>query len=439
VVPGDLVISDIQIVDLGTLPGGMNSTARDINNAGDIVGWSETMSGQAHGFLMIGAVKTDLATLPGGDRSFANGINSLRQVVGSARNSAGVSHGFVWESGVMRDLGAFPPEDDIGSASFATAINDAGLISGSIDLAGVVWNLTGVPNFPPFPPAVRVTDPAPFQPARTNDINNAGQAAGTLLAGSFAFRWQSGMLDIFPSLTPQDDDGFGINGLGQVVGRALLAPPIRYHAVLWPNVSTVTDLGTLGGVNSEAHDINDDGVVVGFSQTESGDTMAFVWRADLGMQALGTLGGAASRAFAVNASGQIVGESTTSTGAVHAALWTFKLATAIAIDIKPGSVPNSVNPRSHGLIPVAILTTDDLDATTVDPLSVRFGPSEAGEAHGRAHIEDVNGDGRPDLVLHFRTDETGLQCGDTEAILKGQTFGGSAVQGTDSIRTVGCR
>src|SRR5215467_9390148 len=180
--PGTLVISDIQIVDLGTLPGGTNSSANDINDAGDIVGSSETSSGQTHGFILIASVKTDLGTLPGGNQSFANGINSLRQVVGSARNSAGVSHGFMWQSGVMRDLGAYPPEDNIGSESVANAINDAGLIAGSVDLAGVVWNLAGVPNFPPFPPYVRVTDPGPFHPARTNAVNNAGQAVGKNLS-----------------------------------------------------------------------------------------------------------------------------------------------------------------------------------------------------------------------------------------------------------------
>lgn len=436
---GDEVISNIQVIDLGTLPGGVNSSASDINNAGDIVGTSETMSGQRHAFILIGSVMTDLGTLPGGDRSSASGINNLRQVVGSARNSVGVFHGFVWQSGVMRDLGAFPPEDPIGSQSFASAINDAGFIAGSVDLAGVVWNLAGVPNFPPFPPNVRVTDPGPFRPAQANDINNAGQVAGKLLSLLQAFRWQSGMLEPLAAPGFHDADAFGINGLGQVVGRGLLAPPVRRHAVFWPNPSTVLDLGTLGGDNSEAFDINDDGLVVGQSETLTGDTVAFVWRADLGMHSLGTLGGSASRAFAINAAGQIVGESTTSTGAVHAALWTITFATAVPIDVKPGSEPNSVNPRSHGVIPVAILTTDEFDATSVNPLSVRFGPDEASEAHGRGHIEDVNGDGRPDLMLHFRTDETGIQCGDSEVILTGQTFGGKAIQGSDAIRTVGCK
>ncbi len=111
----------------------------------------------------------------------------------------------------------------------------------------------------------------------------------------------------------------------------------------------------------------------------------------------------------------------------------------VIIDIKPGSDSNSINPKNKGVIPVAILTTSTFDATTVDPLSVKFGPNGATEAHGRGHIEDVNHDGRLDLVLHFDTQETGIQCGDTSASLTGKTIGGQAIAGFDLIRTVGCK
>ena len=90
------------------------------------------------------------------------------------------------------------------------------------------------------------------------------------------------------------------------------------------------------------------------------------------------------------------------------------------------------------MISVAILTTEDFDATTVDPLSVEFGPNGATEAHNRGHIEDVDGDGDDDMVLHFRTQETGIQCGDTSASLTGQTFDGTPIEGSDAIQTVGC-
>ena len=111
----------------------------------------------------------------------------------------------------------------------------------------------------------------------------------------------------------------------------------------------------------------------------------------------------------------------------------------VAVDIKPGSFPNSINPRSKSVIPVAILTTDTFDATTVDPLSVEFGPNGAMEVHERGHIEDVDGDSDLDLVLHFATHDTGIVCGDTSASLTGEIFDGQAIEGSDAIRTVGCR
>jgi hypothetical protein len=111
----------------------------------------------------------------------------------------------------------------------------------------------------------------------------------------------------------------------------------------------------------------------------------------------------------------------------------------VAVDVKPGGFPNSINPKSKGVIPVAILTTDAFDATSVDPLSVQFGPNGATEAHGRGHIEDADGDGDDDLVLHFNTQATGIRCGETAASLTGETFDGQAIEGADAIQTVGCK
>jgi hypothetical protein len=110
--------------------------------------------------------------------------------------------------------------------------------------------------------------------------------------------------------------------------------------------------------------------------------------------------------------------------------------TPVQVDIKPGSDPNSINLKSKGVIPVAILTTEDFDALTVDEDSVLFGPAEAEKRHKRAHVEDVDDDGDLDLVLHFRTQDTGIAPGDTEACLIGQTYDGVPIMGCDSVRTV---
>lgn len=104
----------------------------------------------------------------------------------------------------------------------------------------------------------------------------------------------------------------------------------------------------------------------------------------------------------------------------------------VEIDIKPGSWPNSINPDSKGVIPVAILTTDDFDATTVDPDTVAFGP--AGATAVRYALEDVDDDDDIDIILHFKTQEVGLSAEDTEATLTGQTFNGQRIKGTDAVR-----
>ena len=111
----------------------------------------------------------------------------------------------------------------------------------------------------------------------------------------------------------------------------------------------------------------------------------------------------------------------------------------MTIDIKPGSDANTINVNSKGIIRVAILSDAGFDASTVDTSTVAFGPSGAGVVHVGGHIDDVNRDGFNDLLLHFKTAETGIACGDTSASLSGTTFGGEAIQGTDSVTAVPCK
>jgi hypothetical protein len=54
-------------------------------------------------------------------------------------------------------------------------------------------------------------------------------------------------------------------------------------------------------------------------------------------------------------------------------------------------------------------------------------------------MEDVNGDGRLDMILQFSVQDTGIQCGMTSASLTGKTVSGQPIKGSDSINTVGCK
>jgi len=111
----------------------------------------------------------------------------------------------------------------------------------------------------------------------------------------------------------------------------------------------------------------------------------------------------------------------------------------VSIDIKPGGFPNSINPRSRGKIPVAVLSDLGFSAPThVDPASLTFGRTgdEQSLAFCNLNGEDVNGDGLLDLVCHFDTGKTGFQPGDTQGVLKGRTFGGIPFLGVDTVKIV---
>jgi len=104
----------------------------------------------------------------------------------------------------------------------------------------------------------------------------------------------------------------------------------------------------------------------------------------------------------------------------------------IIVDIKPGNDNNNINPRSNGVIPVAILTDETFDATSIDVSSLRFGPGEAETAHN-GHIEDVDDDGDDDLMLHFRTRDTGVSNSDISLCMTGLTESGIPIAGCDGI------
>ena len=112
----------------------------------------------------------------------------------------------------------------------------------------------------------------------------------------------------------------------------------------------------------------------------------------------------------------------------------------VSIDIKPGSYPNSINLGSNGNVPTAILSSATFDATTVDPETVTLADAKVRvvgkKSKLQATVEDVNGDGLKDLLVHIDTNGLQLTAGDTEAVLKGLTDNGEPIVGKDTIRIV---
>lgn len=110
--------------------------------------------------------------------------------------------------------------------------------------------------------------------------------------------------------------------------------------------------------------------------------------------------------------------------------------TAAQIDVKPGTSPNVLNTTSNGVIPVALLSSPTFDATSVPLETLRFGPGATTEEHRRKHIEDVNGDGRPDVMLHFSTRLSNVSAADRRICLTGTILPGMTFEACDQLAVV---
>ncbi len=109
-----------------------------------------------------------------------------------------------------------------------------------------------------------------------------------------------------------------------------------------------------------------------------------------------------------------------------------EVTTPVAVDIDVKGQGKGRRCRGNGVLTVVLLSTAEFDATEVDHTTVRYG--RASETHRRGrhrtpvrHVADINRDGRPDLVFHFRTREMGGGCHGGSPAFTGELRDGTSI------------
>lgn len=228
----------------------------------------------------------------------ARAMNSAGRIVGNT--SQGVS---VWDGVSLIDLG-------LGAGSYGYAINSRG------DVAGALNGSYGQP-FLYTSGTLRHVGPAldEFQTGRANGLNDLGQVAGEYATfGGDQHAWvdANGSVRMLGTLRGWETwaVAMAVNSHGQVVGGSTYEgadSPWTGHAFLYQE-GVMHDLGSLGGWDSFANDINDAGQVVGWSTDETGDMVPFIYSGG-SMRHLGAFEGelAPGEAIAINNAGMAVG------------------------------------------------------------------------------------------------------------------------------------
>jgi YVTN family beta-propeller protein len=112
----------------------------------------------------------------------------------------------------------------------------------------------------------------------------------------------------------------------------------------------------------------------------------------------------------------------------------------IAVDIKPGEFPNTINLSGSGKVQVAILSRPGFSAPDqIDRAQLTFGHTghEQSLISCNTNAGDINHDGLPDLVCWFDVAQSNLQLGDTVGIVRATIFDAAPVAivtGIDSVK-----
>lgn len=440
-------------------------TARISDDGGVVIGYHER-AGNYEPFRWQDGIVTHIDRPPSGPYLIQPyGVTADGNVIvgsGSSGGNPDIRGGVRWQNGVVTVLS--PP---LGYVTNVSA--DGSTVIGGASGNKVRWQngvITVIPNLP-----------------NTNrGAANATSADGSVVVGTDdlssglgyrAFRWQNGVTTGLASLIPAypgDSSAVDVSADGSTV--------VGWHqggsvttAVFWKD-GAITNLGCGpdGGYYCGANAVSGDGsVIVGYGRCGAPGCdygangapgyiyQAFYWSETGGMQRLidvlaaqGATGLDGWTALGyptdITADGLVIIGSGIKDGKSKNFLARLDPPTVTAeIDIQPFDTANEVKPASDNPIIVAVHSTSvaagdatDFDATQVDPSSLKFGSGEAPNLAVTPWVQDLDGDADSDVMFAFRTQDTGIFCGDTEATLTGSTYAAATFTGTDNVMTTDC-
>lgn len=239
----------------------------DINDAGVVAGWYQINQTWTAVRWTTPTQALTLGTLPGYPSALAKGINNAGTIVGYvAKQSFNGSRAFTWSSaGGMKALQGLG-----GTGGIAFAINNSGIAVGEVSLPNeaihaVKWSANGV-----------VTDINPpgagFSEATA--INDAGDITGHVFPaggnGEHAWLWRAnGTQQDLGTLGGQRAFAYGINSAVNIVGWSNQTPPKPDIAFRWNQANGMKPI-TSFGPNSQALGISDRNRVVGLQIINAG-------------------------------------------------------------------------------------------------------------------------------------------------------------------------
>ena len=357
------VVPTYRVDDLGTLTGDWSSTAMGINASGQVVGWSAGSTG-TRAFVYTDGVGITLLPGPAGrPNALARDINDAGVVVGSASTGGtDIGRAVRWTNGIPQDLGTL----GTGLFSEAKSINGSGTTVGYSYTNG--GGLLGIHAFQTGSKGLTDLTPA-TDTAYAEGINASGQIAGT--RNSRAVRWTGGVFtDLGVPAGFLYSYGFAINDAGQVAGHVTSGTGNSQKVFRYSN-GVMTVIGGVGNRN-QAFGINGAGDVVGVGRPEGAlFVRAFLSKNGGAMADLNTLIDPASGwvvlgAGAINDAGQIAAwGSNQITGARHALRLT---PTTGSGDTTPPTVRFETptgGATVSGTVDIRIVAADDVAITEV--------------------------------------------------------------------------